>query len=668
MASITVLEKMSALEKWKAELQADGKGALRALLDGTASLGHLSAAEPEDAVAGILGTETAAPDLFAAFDRGCLSLAEDFRATLLQKEGRSFRVELAKLTILVSIIRRLLPSKTVGDFHRRYILWSGFFENFVVDRGLDLRREYFRILALSQDIHADDKPRRLMPHWLSICAESGDAGRYDQSYLRVAMLGLRRLPLGEEFSANEDFALQGLARWAVCQRPREAAFEREWRILEGDFPRDAGFWADHVQAALIAAERELFERTNGRETTFPIAAWWRQDVDLHPTQPAPTRADAAEPPARGQHEAILRDITRPLTGLAPRIQTLMSGHRQYADLTGDVFFLVRTACNVGMRLIQAGSPEERSARGELAIFLASLAFEYDPVNVYAWSLLRDALVAAGRLADAELVGWEAIRRFPEDYQWRTQLALVLTEQMGMGEEAAALLRETIELFPGEIYPRTQLATILADDLNKREEARTILAGAIANGIGNDVTRNLLEKLSRGRLLRRRSEPHARVEDTSHLSLPSADARRQLFLFESGLTTRDALRAFLATSPSDGYTTYIAQRTGQSDLPLKTTFALAFEDALKVADPSVLRALIARVRPVERLIVEQAIAALEGRVVAFPGTSTEFARNQHLQTLEQVLQQQAGSVNGRLVLLRDYAASTLSASVFSLFAA
>lgn len=229
------------LEKWKAQLRDDGKAALAAILNGNASLGHLSAAEPEDAVDAILASEPRDSDVVRGLDRGCAELLEEFRSTLLQQDGRSFRIELAKLVTLVTIIRRLLPEQTVADLHRRYVLWSRFFENFVVDRGLDLRREYFRILALSQDVAADHglEPRRLMPLWLSICAESGDAGRYDASYLRVALLGLRRLPLGDDFDANEDFALQGLVRWAVTQRPSPAAFEREWRILEGDFPRDA---------------------------------------------------------------------------------------------------------------------------------------------------------------------------------------------------------------------------------------------------------------------------------------------------------------------------------------------------------------------------------------------------------------------------------------------
>lgn len=660
----------SGLEKYKARLRDDGKAALRALLNGTASLGRLSAAEPEDAVDAILASETGDSDVVRGFDRGCGELLEEFRSTLLQQEGRSFRIELAKLVTLVTIIRRLLPEQTVADLHRRYVLWSGFFENFVVDRGLDLRREYFRILALTQDIAAGHglEPRRLMPLWLSVCAESGDAGRYDASYLRVALLGLRRLPLGDDFDANEDFALQGLARWAVTQRPSTAAFEREWRILEGDYPRDAGFWTDRVQAAITAAERELSERSRGAETTFPIAAWWREDVDIHPGDHSQRGAGANEPPAREAREAILRDIGGALTKLAPRIDTLMNGHRRYADTTGDVFFLVRTACNVGMRLLEYGPQTEKVERGALAASLATLAFDYDPVNVFAWSLMRDALAAAGRIADAELVGWEAIRRFPENYQWRTQLATVLTVYSGKADEAAALLRETIALFPEEPYARSQLATVLADDLRRPADARDILNGAIADGVADDVTRSLLQKLDQGRALRRARTQPTGVEDTSILTIPTAMARRQLFLFESGLSSEDGLRAFLLDAPQDSYSTYVSERAGLSDVPFKTTFAIAFEDALEKAEPSALRALVARGRPVERAIVEEAVAVSEGRVVAFSEFFADAERDERLQTLERTLQQQGGRGDRRTLLLRDFAASTLSTSVVSLVAA
>lgn len=659
-----------AHEAWREQLRTDGREALLALLSGRASLGRLSAAEPEDVVAAVLHGAEPDSDLMRSFDAGCLSVLQSFRSDLLRREGNAFVVGIKRLDTMLSIVRRMLPPQTTVDLHRNFVLWNAFFDNFVIDRGLDLRREYFRLLALSQDIAEDHglAPRRLMPLWLSICADSGASGRYDQSYLRVAMIGLRGLPLGEEFSANEDFALQGLARWAASQSPTKPEFIKEWRLLEGDFPRDAGFWSEHVQQAVTATERELSERTRGEVMTFTAAGWWREDVDLHPASRATAGGGASEPPAREDRERILEDIGTRHVGLAPRIERLMQAHRRYADTTGDVFYLVRTACNVGMRLIKSGDDSERQARGSQAVSLAKLAFEYDPVNVFAWSLMRDALAHSGRVRDAELVGWEAIRRFPENEQWRTQLATVLAEQAGKPLEAAALLREAILLFPAHPFSRSQLATILADDLNESAQAEEVLLAAISDGVSNDVTNALLQKLRQKRRLRGDRHLPAKLPDDSSMSLPTAGARRLLFSFEAGFVDGSAVRAFLDQAPADSYLTYVAERTGISNLPFKTTFAMAFDEALRDSSPSALRGLIARARPMEKPLVEQAIALSEGRVVSFATSQAGGDASARFLKLAEVFARVGVSTERQNNLLRDVAASSLSSGTSFMVAA
>jgi len=658
-----------AIDNWLGRLVADGTVALRDLLRGAAALGGLSAAELEDAMAALFDLEPRDSLQFRAFDAACARLLEEFRTEMLEVEVKHFRIELSRLNSLVSIIRRLLPPQTVLDLHHRYVLWNGFFENFVIDRSFDLRREFFRILALSQDIGASKglEARRLMPLWLSICAESGTGGRYRQDYLRVALFGLRKLPLADQFSANEDFVLHGLARWAVSQHPGESAFEREWRIVEGDFPRSSQFWADHVQLAVTAGERELAERTGGSVATFPLAAWWRQDVDLHPRDHVVPRGVATEPPPREQREAVLAEVGGAYARVTAQIDRLMQQHRRYADTTGDVFYLVRTACNVGMRLIKDGNIAEAKMRGAHAAKLASLAFEYDAENVFAWSLMRDALTAAGRVADAELVGWEAIRRFPENVQWRTQLATLLAVDADRADEAATLLRETIELFPANAYSRNQLAVVLADDFGDPVGAREVLATAVADGFANEASHSLLAKLDAGRGLRAQKRPTARV-DNPLLILPSAKARRLLFRYEAGLVSDSDVRAFLADQPADAYVTYVAERTGVRDTPVKTTFALAFDEALRMAEPSALRALVARARPIEKALVEEAVALAEGRVIPFAKPLTYGAQADRLGHLEQSLDQLHGAQGPRIRLLRDFAASALSSNIVFLEAA
>jgi tetratricopeptide (TPR) repeat protein len=362
----------------------------------------------------------------------------------------------------------------------------------------------------------------------------------------------------------------------------------------------------------------------------------------------------------------------------------------------------------GMRLIEKGAVAERPVRGNAAVRLARLAFDYDPTNVYAWALIRDGLEAEGRLEDAELVGWETIRRFPENPQWRTQLATLLADSLGRPKEAAALLRETVSLFPenapsrtqlasvlagslerpeeaaallhesivlfpDDPYPRTQLATVLADDLNRGSDAQTVLETAHRDGVANDITAGLLKKLRRGQKLRTaRRGPVVVVPPASEvgspIELPTAAARRALFRFENGLADVDSIRAFLDQHTPDAYLSYVGERTGVRRSPLKTTFAFAFEAAAREASAPALRALIPRVRPLEGMLVGQAIAAVETRTAMIAVNDNDAGSPERVfQLVRQFSGPQAPAPAARLMLLRDTAASFLSTDVFRIAA-
>ncbi|WP_349369167.1 hypothetical protein [Salinarimonas sp.] len=619
---MSVAQTVSVLDtRFAADLLARPEEALRDLVAGKAALGYFAAGEPVDIVADLVAE--GGEDYRAAVDRGAAAFLDSARRTLLQQKGASFRLGVIRLERLLAIVRRVLPRDTVVDLRRRYDLWQPFFANFVIDRSLDLRREFYRTLALSQDAAAEAgiEARGLMPLWLSLCAEAG--GSYDESYLAVGLLGLRRMPLGEEFSANEDFVLQGLARWGARQKVAWRVFEREWRLVENAYPRSDDFWRERVSRVIAATEGEIRQRTEGAEETFPAAAGWREDLDL-PAGEGGVRqlrgGGALEPPAAHDRQAILDRVGQPLSSVSSDIETLMRGHRRYADRTGDVFYLVRTACNIGMNLLRKDPGPERAARGAQAVALARLAFEYDPRNVYAWALLRDGLEHAGRLTAAERIGWEAIRRFPENPQWRTQLAKLLADTLDRPHEAAALLREARALFPYDPFIHNQLATILADDLGERAAAVQVLEDARAAGAANEATGDLRRKLANGRRLRGRRNPTAAVagvEDTDDtFALPAAEARKRLFRLEAGLDGPDVLAAFLRTAEPDPYVTWAAARAGLDGPPIDTTFAIAFERALRDATPSRLKALVASTLPRSEQAIVEALAAADDRVVPF----------------------------------------------------
>ena len=636
------------------------QGLVAALLDGTAVLGPLAGAEPEDAAESVLaGADDAAR---MDFDKQCLEELKNFRAGLMQRKSRDFDLGLSRLQTLVSIIRRIKPALTVQDLHRDYIRWNAFFGLFALDRSFDLKREYLRILAQTQnDAPQGLAPRRLMPLWLNICAESGGGGLHHESYLRVGLMGLRGLPLGADFDANEDFALQGLARWAAARLPGKAAFLREWHLLEGDFPHSPGFWPQRVARAIAGIEHEIAERTRFAEKTFPAAAWWRNDVEIG-EGPRGVKAQfggSVEPPPRELLEKLLQRIGDPFAALKPGLDLLIASHRRYADATGDVFYLVRTACNIGMKLLHAGMRAERSVRGDKAVELAELAIGYQPSNVFAWALYRDGLRNAGRLADAELVGWEAIRRFPEDEQWRNQLAALLAENLHRPEEAAALLRDAIALFPDDAVARNQLATLLADDLKQPDEARKVLLAAKADGASDHVTTILLANLDQGRRLRgARHAPVAAPIVPARLHLPAAEARKMLFRREAGLDQSGAFEAFLDAAAPDPYLDYAGARSGARPSPLGAAFAHAFDTAERDGSATALKLLAVRASSIERLFVETTLAVLEGRTPA-NDNSEDGAIRRIGAAIDLFARPHPPAKPAQIALLRDMAASFLS---------
>lgn len=109
---------------------------------------------------------------------------------------------------------------------------------------------------------------------------------------------------------------------------------------------------------------------------------------------------------------------------------------------------------------------------------------------------------------------------------------------------------------------------------------------------------------------------------------------------------------------DPYVTWTAVRAGLDGPPIDTTFAIAFERALRDATPSRLKALVASSLPRSEAEIVEALAAADGRVVPLlrPGSGAPGTRiNLDLNRPE-------------IVLLRDRAGATLSLDTARLQAA
>ncbi len=607
------------------------------------------------------------------------------------------------------------PPATVRDLHARYPFWFGAFETAVIDDGLDLRREYWRVLGLTQT--AAGTPRdRFLALWLDVCGEAGDRGRHRLDYLDVGLIGLRFLPPGPDGAANEEAVCHGFARWAVRQRPNRDLLLQRWREIEAVYPHDVTFWPPIVADVIAAAEDDLWNQTRVSGATFPAAAWWREEMELDQPRPgrmAPPsgRKRAIEPPPKETLDGVLAAVASPLPALQPRVEGLMAAHRRYADATGDVFYLVRTACNVGMRLKDNGEPTELEARGALAARLARSALDYEPNDAFAWSLWRDGLTAQGALAAAEDVGWEALRRMPEDPQWSTQLATLLAEGLGRAADAERLLRDAMAAFPDDAASPCQLATLLAATPERRDEAEALLRGTIKRNPENPHTYTQLAGLLAQR-------PEARDEAmevldallawdsedriartlrgqiaagrrpkaaTTHLKIgrqttPSPDAlrgldfsaaraRRALFMAEAG-SDAGALaevRRLFAEDSGLAYVRYVAQRCGLAEAGggLDTAFAVAFERAK--ADAAAMDALAARSRGRDALIARAAFTVITGGRALAPPDDDGLDRNGQSHRFRAVVAhinaglKQADSPDRTpyLRLLSDFAAADLS---------
>ncbi len=573
---------------WLERLIASPVQEVRALVEGDAVIHPFGRAEPSDAAATLFFGLAPDDPAAVAFDKGVLGALEFYRQQSVRLRGGEWdRNALAALD-LMRVIQRLSPKNSVLDLHKRFSYWNNWVENIVVDRGLDLRREYWRCLALSQNIAAEDglEPRRLLPFWLNICGESGPRGRYDDLYLVVGLLGLRRLPLDEDSSANEEASLFGLARWAVAQHPTKKQFLREWRVLEGAFPRDPSFWTPLATKVIAEMENELFHQTKRTGITFPAAQWWREEIDLGEIK---TRefAGAVSLPDLELVKAILSAIekSRPFQTVKSPIETLIAQHQRYASRTGDTYYLVRTACNIGKSLLETNG-DEPERRAEKARDLARLTLRFETFDVFAWSLWHDALVALGQLEAAELVAWEAVRRFPEDPQKRNQLALFLSKEKGDDRNAEALLRETLTLFPTDIFCRTQLANILGREKEREFEARQILRDALAIDPKNSISIRMLQQLESGRPFGpARNRRAIRQSDAATDLVPpdiaaTARARRALFLSKQGdAEALEEIRRVFSEDENFAYGRYVAAASGVieatiADNSLPTAFLAA----------------------------------------------------------------------------------------------
>jgi hypothetical protein len=352
--------------------------------------------------------------------------------------------------------------------------------------GADARANLLAAVALTQTIAAQsDQVARLglEPYWLNICEMAGSS--LPQHYLSIALLGLRMLP-ERAGQPSERPWMSGLAKWVAIQQPSTEVFAETWNHLRSQYPRINRFWKRAVTATL---DQKIGEKIPER-----IRQYWTDAVELgHEDTDRKPPWVSFDITAR-QVDDLVKDAGRPIAQLRTRIESLLASRAYYAEATGDAFPLSITITRIGGALLEKSSPEALVERANYVAQMSREGLRWQPNNFWLWAQWRDALFEAGRVMAGENVGWEGIRRFPEDRMFYSQLAKAISRIPKRQAVAEALLRETFEKFPDDAVSGTQLAALLTRFPNRHIEAEQLYHEVIRRFPADPYPRSQLAEL------------------------------------------------------------------------------------------------------------------------------------------------------------------------------
>jgi len=172
-------------------------------------------------------------------------------------------------------------------------------------------------------------------------------------------------------------------------------------------------------------------------------------------------------------------LQQPTGEIIEQADKLLAEQRRYASFTGNMRFLVRTACNFSGR-IRATDPNQ-------ALTWARMAKSAEPWDAHAWTNEAAALLALGERTQALGRYSEAILRFPDNAVPRTGRAEVL-KSLDRLDEALAAYEETKDRFPDNAVAHTGRAEVLKY-LDRLDEALAAYEETIKRFPDNDVARN-----------------------------------------------------------------------------------------------------------------------------------------------------------------------------------
>lgn len=442
---------LSPPHPWLERFRADPAAELDEVLSGLAWIPPYERATPSETLNRLFGglpKDAAELRLLDAALRGWLEQRRRWDAE--RRESYGLPSFVAEYMDALSVAWLLALPETGAWLQAQYFDLATWAAPLRLSKPWDLPRALAQAAALTQ------RDQRLRFYWFRLCGEAAQPSR--RVLIDAALSGLGNLPGAKGRGASPDL-IGGLARFGAGLEatPRDQAdFLRRWRGLKVRFPRASSTWQKLWHGVL----------DDSRYRDKPFRAWllendgylgkrWTGAVEVQ--LPSSVQGVVESLNKRGHQESqrgAVLDEAEKLIGLLGR----------YAEATGDAYFLVRSACNLGKELI-AWAPGH-------ALAWAREALRWSPTHEPAWDMRGRALVRLGRDDLAETVYWEAIRRLPDKPLVRCQLGLLL-QGLGRMAEAEALFREAHAVDSRDEVAYVELAQLLART-GREPEAEQVL--------------------------------------------------------------------------------------------------------------------------------------------------------------------------------------------------
>lgn len=408
------------VERWRQRFAEDPLAALDAALVGNMSLGQYDRARPAEAL-----TQLLMPDDVHRADAAMQTWLE-------QRLGKARPEDLSPrryADALVEAFRaiHLLPLPTTRDWcagrPAELRLWL---RGFALGPSRDPEAALLVALAYRQN------NRSLQFTWHEVIRR----GRPSE-HVRHALLGLRMMPADDEGAVERGLPralLRGLLDYGETLVKSGDIKGKSWLeeldFLTAVYPMSQGVWSRRFREILQA--RDVSKNVhNWLDKQFPAVARKNHHTPVKDILSAPHRDDL---------KPLLIRMQQDLDGTRSALNALLDKHRYYAQESGDSFYLVRSFCHVGEKLLKRDPLWARE--------LAHEAARWAPNDPRIWALLARALEDEGDWRRAEAVYWDARRRFPHNAHSHNLLghALLLHGQSDLG---VRVFRQATRLFPDD---------------------------------------------------------------------------------------------------------------------------------------------------------------------------------------------------------------------------